>query len=257
MLLYVQDTISNLLPHRKPFACTTRFLWGTFIFMAENKKSFIAYSDWDGMFQALPDEIAGKLIKHIFSYVNDRNPKSDDYIINALFEQVKSTLKRDLKKWEAQKEQRSLAGKKSAETRSTKSNDRSNSFNEKVRNPTVNVNVNDNVNVSVNEINNNKADADEINYLDVHQSFADRLLLNDLECQSIYEVSEKRVTFELLNTFVAHLTNQSKVYNHYSEFKKHFSNWMRKHEPNKSGAGKSKVDAYLENNLEAKKLLGI
>ena len=43
-------------------------------------------------------------------------------------------------------------------------------------------------------------DADEINYLDIHQSFADRLLLNDLECQSIFEVSEKRVTFELLNT---------------------------------------------------------
>ena len=112
-------------------------------------------------------------------------------------------------------------------------------------------------NTSLQDYNNTKADADEINYLDVHQSFADRLLLNDLECQSIFEVSEKRVTFELLNTFIAHLTNQSKVYNHYSEFKKHFSNWMRKHEPNKSGAGKSKVDAYLENNLEAKKLLGI
>jgi hypothetical protein len=107
------------------------------------------------------------------------------------------------------------------------------------------------------EINNNLVIVDEVDYLQVHQSFADRLLLNDLECQSIFEVSEKRVTFELLNTFIAHLTNQSKVYNHYSEFKKHFSNWMRKHEPNKSGAGKSKVDTYLENNLEAKRLLGI
>jgi len=223
--------------------------------MAENKKSFIAYSDWDGMFQALPDEVAGKLIKHIFSYVNDRNPTSDDYIINALFEQVKSTLKRDLRKWEAQKEQRSSAGKKSAETRSTKFNDRSNSFNEKVRKPTVS--VNDNVNVNVSEINNNNlavAD-DEIDYRAVHLEFADRLLLNDLECQAIFEVSEKRVTFELLNTFVAHLTNQSKVYNQYSEFKKHFSNWMRKHEPAKEN--KSKVDAYLENNLAAKKILGI
>ncbi len=85
--------------------------------MAECKKSFIAYSDWYGMFKALPDEVAGKLIKHIFSYVNDENPSSDDFVINALFEQVKSTLKRDLKKWEEQQEQRRKAGLKSAEIR--------------------------------------------------------------------------------------------------------------------------------------------
>ena len=119
--------------------------------MAENKKSFIAYSDWNGMFKMLPDDVAGKLIKHIFSYVNDENPSTDDFIVNALFEQIKATLKRDLQKWESQKEQRSLAGKRSAEIRATKSNDRSISLNENVRNPTVNVSVSDNVNVSVNE----------------------------------------------------------------------------------------------------------
>ena len=110
-------------------------------------------------------------------------------------------------------------------------------------------------NTCLQDYNNTKADDDEIDYRAVHLEFADRLLLNDLECQAIFEVSEKRVTFELLNTFVAHLTNQSKVYNQYSEFKKHFSNWMRKHEPAKEN--KSKVDAYLENNLAAKKILGI
>lgn len=114
--------------------------------MAENKKSFIAYSDWNGMFKSLPDEVAGKLIKHIFSYVNDENPVSEDYVINALFEQIKSTLKRDLIKWEEQREQRSRAGKKSAEQRATKFNERSNSFNETQRNSTVNVSVSDSVN---------------------------------------------------------------------------------------------------------------
>lgn len=113
--------------------------------MAENKKSFVAYSDWEGMFKALPDEIAGKLIKHIFSYVNDQNPQSDDYVINALFEQIKATLKRDLIKWEEQREQRSLAGKKSAEQRATKINERSTVVNETQRKSTVSVNVNDNV----------------------------------------------------------------------------------------------------------------
>lgn len=123
--------------------------------MAENKKSFIAYSDWYGMLKACPDDVAGKLIKHVFAYVNDENPSTDDFIINALFEQIKSTLKRDLVKWEEQREQRSLAGKKSAEQRATKSNDRSTPFNETQRNPTVNVNVND--------INNNTpAKADDV-----------------------------------------------------------------------------------------------
>lgn len=115
--------------------------------MAENKKSFIAYSDWDGMFQALPDEVAGKLIKHIFAYVNDRNPKSEDFVINALFEQVKSTLKRDLVKWEQQRDQRVIAGKKSAAIRATKTNDRSTTVDETERKPTVSVSVSDNVNV--------------------------------------------------------------------------------------------------------------
>lgn len=109
--------------------------------MAEGKKSFIAYSDWYGMFKALPDEVAGKLIKHIFSYVNDENPSSDDFVINALFEQVKSTLKRDLKKWEEQQEQRRQAGLRSAEIRkqnATLVNARS-----------ISSTVNDSVNVSV------------------------------------------------------------------------------------------------------------
>jgi hypothetical protein len=118
--------------------------------MADNKKSFIAYSDWYGMFNALPNEVAGELIKHIFAYVNDENPTSDNFIINALFEQVKATLKRDLVKWEEQREQRSIAGKNSAKSRLTKFNERSNPLNETERKSTVSVSVNVNDNVSDN-----------------------------------------------------------------------------------------------------------
>jgi len=117
--------------------------------MAEGKKSFVAYADWKEVFDALPNEDAGALIKHIFSYVNDENPISDSVLINAVFANIKSTLKRDLQKWETQLEQRRSAGKKSAEIRSTKSNDRSNSLNETTRNPTVSVSVSENVNDNV------------------------------------------------------------------------------------------------------------
>jgi hypothetical protein len=111
--------------------------------MAENKKSFIAYADWKETFDALDNEKAGELIKHIFAYVNDENPVSEDMLINAVFANIKHTLKRDLKKWEKQHEQRKKAGKKSAEVRqrnSTVVNGRSVSSTDSV---SVSVSVND------------------------------------------------------------------------------------------------------------------
>lgn len=116
--------------------------------MATGKKSFIAYADWKEVFDELPDADAGQLIKHIFAYVNDENPTSDSILIRAVFANIKTTLKRDLDKWESQLEQRREAGKKSAEVRSTKSNERSTSVEIRQRNPTVSVSVNDNVNVN-------------------------------------------------------------------------------------------------------------
>jgi hypothetical protein len=123
--------------------------------MAENKKSFILYCDQKGVWDKLDDAQAGRLIKHIISYVNDDNPVAPDFITELAFEPIKQSLKRDLKKWENQQEQRSEAGKRSAEVRkrnaklaerdSTTVNERSISS---TVNGSVSVNVNDNVNVS-------------------------------------------------------------------------------------------------------------
>ena len=119
--------------------------------MAQDKKSFIAYADWKNIFDELPNEDAGKLIKHIFSYVNDENPETDSILIRAVFANIRSTLKRDLDKWDKQLEQRRLAGKASAEVRKNNSlNDtdvRLTVVDETTRNSTDNVNdnVNDNV----------------------------------------------------------------------------------------------------------------
>ena len=68
--------------------------------MAKDKKSFILYCDYIHTFSQLPDEFAGKLIKHVLEYVNDMNPESDDWMLNATFEPIKRQLKRDLKKYE-------------------------------------------------------------------------------------------------------------------------------------------------------------
>ena len=90
--------------------------------MAVGKKSFVLYSDYQELFSELSDADAGKLIKHIFSYVNDENPICEEQIINISFIPIKLQLKRDLKKFEQIKEKRSeigrIGGLKSAEQRS-------------------------------------------------------------------------------------------------------------------------------------------
>jgi len=114
--------------------------------MAENKKSFVLYSDSQGLVNQLPDDVAGRLFKHIYAYVNDENPISEELLLNIAFEPIKMQLKRDLQKWEAQIEQRRQAGLRSAEVRKRNST----SVNERSISSTDNVNVNDNVNDNVN-----------------------------------------------------------------------------------------------------------
>jgi hypothetical protein len=120
--------------------------------MAENKKSFVLYSDSQGLIKQLPDDVAGRLLKHIYAYVNDENPTTDELLLNIAFEPIKMQLKRDLVKYEKKREQWSEAGKKSAEQRAlTKSNEIQRTLTNVDSVATVST-VNDNVNVNVNVI---------------------------------------------------------------------------------------------------------
>ena len=85
--------------------------------MATDKKGFILYADQKALFDQLPNEKAGELIKFIFSYVNDENPISEDLIINLAFTPIQQQLKRDLVKYEETKQSRSKAGKAGANKR--------------------------------------------------------------------------------------------------------------------------------------------
>ena len=133
--------------------------------MAENKKSFIAYVDWKETFESLPDEKAGQLVKHLFAYVSDENPKSDDILINAVFANIKQQLKRDLIKWKDTSSQRAeigrIGGVKSGEVRRSK---RSNCFNPEAKRSKTKQNEHDTVNVNDNVIDNDikKKEIEEI-----------------------------------------------------------------------------------------------
>jgi hypothetical protein len=115
----------------------------------QGKKSFVLYTDQREVFDELSDEDAGKLIKHIFSYVNDEDPITEDKLLKVAFLPIKTQLKRDLKIWDEKKEQRAEAGKKGGLAKASNArNDlakHSNATND-VANLAVNVNVNGNVN---------------------------------------------------------------------------------------------------------------
>jgi hypothetical protein len=140
--------------------------------MADNKKSFILFCDQTHLFQELDDDEAGRLIKHIFRYVNDEDPEPPDRITKIAFEPIKQQLKRNLKDWEFKKNQKSEAGKKGMESRWAKHNEEKQSItsDNSVINPITNitVSVNDNVTVSdtVNEnVNDNVIFIDEPKFL--------------------------------------------------------------------------------------------
>lgn len=126
--------------------------------MAEDKKSILFYADWITTFEDLKDVEAGRLVKHLLRYVNDKNPTAPDRLTKLLFEPIKNTLKRDLKKWEGIKEKRSEAGKASAEAkriaRENEQNSTKSTSVESVEQNSTKSTVSDSVNVSVSVINN-------------------------------------------------------------------------------------------------------
>ena len=153
--------------------------------MAEGKKSFVLYSDQRGIFEKLPNEEAGKLIKHIYSYVNDENPEAD-FIIEIAFESIKNQLKRDLEKWDKSKIKRAEAGRKGGKATQSKLKQnkamleqnkamlKQGKANQAV-NDNVNVNVNVNDNVNDNSLKKNQKKEIEKRFLDWFNSTKEKI----------------------------------------------------------------------------------
>ncbi len=113
--------------------------------MAKDKKSFISYCDWLETFEECTDEEAGRLVKHLFRYVNDLDPEAPDRMTKMLFLDIKRSLKRDLRKYEQRAERARENGKKGGRPKTQKTQ----SVNSEPRKPdsvNVNVNVTDTVN---------------------------------------------------------------------------------------------------------------
>jgi hypothetical protein len=144
--------------------------------MAENKKSFIAYVDWGETFNALPDEKAGQLVKHLFNYVNDKNPQTDDILINAVFANIKQQLKRDLQQWKSICVKRSESGKLGGRPKKQSKAKKANGFLEKQSKA-------------------KKADTDTVNDIDtVIVNDKEEKKINYAEFVSMFESEYKKLT---------------------------------------------------------------
>ena len=123
--------------------------------MAENKKSFVAYCDWQETFEELSDEEAGKLVKHLFNYVNDNNPETSDKLTKMCFIPIKQSLKRDLKKYEGYIQKQSVNGKKGGRPKNPTLSEITQPFIEKPKKAD-SVSVSDSVSVTKSNIDSNK-----------------------------------------------------------------------------------------------------
>lgn len=192
-----------------------------FYFMAKDKKSFILYLDQKGIFDKLSDEQAGKLIKHIFSYVSDENPEAD-FITELAFESIKTQLKRDLKKFEDVKSKRSEAGKRSAESRKKNAVQQSSTKLSDVQQNTTKLSddtfcatlstVNDNDNVINNKLFISKITKDH----------------SYLEITAMQTKTNVETVLKYLDEFDKHLIRTSEQKKHLKDFKTHFTNWLNK-----------------------------
>jgi len=200
--------------------------------MAEDKKSFILYCDLIHTIEKMPNDKAGELFKHILEYVNDRNPETEDLIIQLTFEPIKQSLKRDLIKFENTKKERSDSGalgnlkrwnkdlydkviKKEITLKESLKIATSRTAIKKV----ANIAVSDSDSVSVNVTNNKEKFDGYILEIQKHRQFTESWYMQ-------HRVS-KGTLQKLLNTFIISLglKDFKEQPNNLGDFKKHFVNW--------------------------------
>lgn len=183
--------------------------------MAKDKKSFILYADQIGLFEALPDAEAGRLIKTIFQYINDKNPEIKDVLLRVAFEPIKLQLKRDLKNWEAERSGRSEAGKKGMASRWKNKITKDNSV------IPVITKITDTVNVTVTDTVND-------NVIDIH-----KYILSEVEngktvqfCKiTLHRDYDNSEISELWEAFL--INGKQEFYTGPAKMIKHFRNWIK------------------------------
>lgn len=194
--------------------------------MAENKKSFLMYCEWKEIFNGLSDKDCVELIRHIFSYVNDETPISNNPIVNAVFIPIKQQLKRDLKKYENIIQRNKINGKKGGRPKKK----------EAQKNPKNPVGYLETQITQANPDKPKKADNDISISIDIN-IYKEKLMLfkhqisnneHEMWRESLYRnlTLKKGALFDLTDVFINHLVITNTRHENIREFKKHFYNWL-------------------------------
>jgi hypothetical protein len=232
--------VKDLFKGEKPLARSAPTLFGLFYLkknMASGKKSFVLYCDLMEIVHDLSDEEAGKLIKMIVDYVNDKNPVSEDRIISLAFRPIKNSLKSDLKKWEDIKEKRSEIGRLGGLAKASKSKQVLPIGKQKQANLAVSVNVNDNVNDIFNK--------------DSHNEIFRKLWTSGqwIESLCIKWKCEKTDLLNHLNDFRQECIDKDEFKIDEKDAKTHFINWVKRDNPVKA-IKKNKGSLLINNGFE-------
>ncbi|MBA3664013.1 MAG: hypothetical protein H0W61_07375 [Bacteroidetes bacterium] len=188
--------------------------------MAENKKSFVLYTDMLLTIEHLPDEVAGQLLKTVLLYVNDKNPEPTDILLKIAFEPIKQQLKRDLRKYEEKKKNWSDAGKASAASKKAKTEIQQTSTNVENVATESTVNVNDSVTVNVNDT--SLKEKKTTNIIDVWMGD----LPNSTHLETISR--DLKIPIETLKTYIPEFRKTvSSEYMNQSKFIDHFKRLSR------------------------------
>ena len=184
--------------------------------MATNKKSVLLYCDIIHTVKELTDEEAGRLFKHYLNYVNDLNPEPPDKLTQIVFEPIKQTLKRDLKKWETKSERNSLIAKEGWKKR--KDANASESIKMYAKNADI-----DKVIV-----------IDKVIDKDINNNSVLEIWFKDLENSTLIDriaMDYKLTTVKVKSMLVEFKPKMDVSYRTYADLANHFKNWVPKNLP--------------------------
>jgi len=213
--------------------------------MAIGKKSFILYTDLILKIEHLTTDEKGQLFEHLLAYVNDLNPVLENRVLIGVWKPIELQLKRDLKKFEDTKKERSVSGqlgnlkryypdlyinvksdKITIERALAIAKNRKNSHSD------TNLAVNDNVNVNVStKVDKVKPTPSEIEILKPYEIFKKNIKNGN------YQISvegwirklngnKDKLNQLLLKDFKEQLVTDTKIHKTAEQVKSHFGNWL-------------------------------
>lgn len=201
----------------------------------QGKKSFLLYCDMIHVFEELSDEQAGKLIKLIFDYVNDKNPIIDDQILKVSFAPIKAQLKRDLQEWLEKCERNKKNGEKGGRPPKPK---KPSGFSGNRKNPNEpdNDNDTDNDNVNDNDLSKEEIHKRLFRELKESTSWMEQFCMNQ-KC-TMQEAEKHLVRFYQETVLKGEFKEEIK------ELKNHFINWTKK------GNGVQKIEPENKSSIK-------